>query len=614
MTDKKERDDLKSKLPTISSKLMRGLLIGTISTFLLMTAFSILVQYRMAKNEAGRLLKLTIQDVRADIRRASDERLLELAHRVATVVESDSDINLSHLLAHYGVNEINIVDAGGIVVRSSNDALVGFDIRSDRQSSAFVPLLEGAEEVVQPLAPIYYDASILCKYAGVALPDGGFVQVGYNFEQFRDDLALEMKDITSNRHVMETGLVFIIDRDGNVVSMRGDLTDEQVRQLLAREEVHGAPYTLQVVELFGKWEYWMYDTMEVYYIVAALPVMEVLSSVRLSAVTTAVMGILLFTILYIGIRLLVDRVVVRQVNEVADTLSAITEGNLDAKVSVRSTREFDLISDGINATVDALKEHIASEAARIDAELGYARLIQRSALPALTAPFTSSPAFSLYACMSTAKEVGGDFYDFYMLDDHRLAFLVADVSGKGIPAAMFMMTGKATLHDCVELAPDIGEGFAAANNRLCTRNDAQMFITAWMGILDLKTGEVTFTDAGHNPPVLIRDGNAAYLEMEADMILAVMEDEAYRSQTLQLRPGDVLYLYTDGVTEAVSAASELYGEARLLSTLNSFPSGQAPDCEAICRHVTDALDAFAKDAPQADDITMLCLRYKTNEE
>ena len=589
---------------------MRGLLIGTITTFLLMTVFSIYIQYHTAKNEAGRLLKLTIQDVCADIRKASDEKLLGLAYRVVSVIESDSESELQSLCALCGVNEINIVDANGVIVRSSNEDLIGFDIRSGQQSSAFAVLLEGAKELVQPLGPISYNSSVLRKYAGVALPDGGFVQVGYNYEEFKDDLALAMQDITSNRHIMETGLVFIIDPDENIISLRGDLTGEQIRQILAQKNIHGTPNTLQIVNMFGQWHYWMYDSMGVYHIIAALPQQEVLSSVRLSATMIAIMGILLFAMLYAGIRLLVERVVVRQVNEVADTLSDITEGNLDAEVSVRSTREFDIISDGINATVSALKEHIAWEAARIDAELGYARLIQQSALPALTEPFTSSPAFELYACMSTAKEVGGDFYDFYMLDDHTLAFLVADVSGKGIPAAMFMMTGKATLRNCVEHASGIGEGFVKANEKLCARNEAQMFITAWMGLLDLETGEVTFANAGHNPPILIRDGKATYLKMETNIILAIMDDVEYQSQRLKLRPSDVLYLYTDGVTEAVNSAQELYGEDRLLQTLSSFSSGKEPDCEALCRHVADSIDLFAKGEPQADDITMLCLRYR----
>jgi serine phosphatase RsbU (regulator of sigma subunit) len=405
-------------------------------------------------------------------------------------------------------------------------------------------------------------------------------------------------------------MVFILDTDGNIISLRGDLTGEQLRQLLARGDIHGAPDTLQIVDMFGQWHYWMYDSMEAYHIVAALPQQEVLSAVRMSAVMIAIMGVLLFAMLYAGIRLLVERVVVRQVNEVADTLSVITAGNLDAEVSVRSTREFDIISDGINATVSALKEHIAREAARIDAELGYASLIQQSALPALTEPFTSSPAFELYACMSTAKEVGGDFYDFYMLDDHTLAFLVADVSGKGIPAAMFMMTGKAILRNCVEHASGIGEGFVKANKKLCARNDAFMFITAWMGLLDLETGEVTFANAGHTPPILIRDGKAAYLKMESNIILAIMGNVKYQSQRLKLRPSDVLYLYTDGVTEAVSAARELYGEDRLLQTVDSFSSGKVPGCEALCRHVADSIDLFEKGEPQADDITMLCLRFR----
>ena len=230
----------------------------------------------------------------------------------------------------------------------------------------------------------------------------------------------------------------------------------------------------------------------------------------------------------------------------------------------------------------------------------------------LTAAFTDDPAFRLYAFMDTAREVGGDFYDYYKPGKRTVAFLIADVSGKGIPAAMFMMTGKTVLRDCVERMDDIGSALANANKRLCEGNKAGMFITAWIGLLDLETGMVRFGNAGHNPPVLIRNGQPSFLEMDSDLILAVMDDAEYKSQTLTLEPNDLLFLYTDGVTEAASEAKELFGEKRLLEAL----SGVVPEgdniCELVCQRVKASVDAFAAGAPQADDITMLCLYYRQN--
>lgn len=353
----------------------------------------------------------------------------------------------------------------------------------------------------------------------------------------------------------------------------------------------------------------MYTCYENYYIVAMLPVEEALASVRRSALMTVVISGLIFFVLYVSIRLLVRILIERQVKDVAQSLKRITEGNLEEQVAEQCTQEFSSISDGINSTVAALKAHIAKEAARIDEELQYARDIQRSSLPALTRPFLTNPAFRLFVSRKTAKEVGGDFYDFYMPQENRLSFVIADVSGKGIPAAMFMMTGKTTLRDCSEYANSMGEAFSAANDRICTANETGMFITAWMGMLDLHTGLVQFANAGHNPPVLIRNGTARFLEMKVDLILGIMEDSEYETQTLQLQEGDILLLYTDGVTEAVSSSRELFGEKRLLALLSEAVSGTDDVCRTLCRRVSEAVEAFADGAPQADDITMLCLCY-----
>ena len=211
--------------------------------------------------------------------------------------------------------------------------------------------------------------------------------------------------------------------------------------------------------------------------------------------------------------------------------------------------------------------------------------------------------------MNTAKEVGGDFYDFYMLDENKLAFLIADVSGKGIPAAMFMMTGKTVIRDHAERGDTPIEVFRNSNNKLCEGNDADMFITCWMGFLDTDTGLVRFVNAGHNPPVVIRGGSASFIQQRANMTLTAMENMKYREQQLQLQPGDFLFLYTDGVTEATDANEKMFGEERLLAALSQDFGAGDDGCRKICADVKKQLDLFVQDAPQFDDITMLCLYY-----
>ena len=166
------------------------------------------------------------------------------------------------------------------------------------------------------------------------------------------------------------------------------------------------------------------------------------------------------------------------------------------------------------------------------------------------------------------------------------------------------------LRDSVERMDEIGSAMAYANKRLCEGNEADMFVTAWLGLLNLDTGLVRFANAGHNPPVLIRDGQPRFLEMDSDLILAVMDDAEYKSQTLKLEPHDLLLLYTDGVTEATNEAKELYGERRMLEALGGIVPEEDNICELVCRRVKDSVDAFAAGAPQADDITMLCLHYR----
>ena len=284
---------------------------------------------------------------------------------------------------------------------------------------------------------------------------------------------------------------------------------------------------------------------------------------------------------------------------------------------------FYVIIMNINATNEAIEAkdlaaEMAAAEAKIEADLSIAKTIQTSALPCIFPPFPERKDFELFASMNAAKEVGGDFYDFYMLDQDTLGFLIADVSGKGIPAAMFMMTGKTIIKGLAENRQSPAEVFTVANEKLCEGNDAELFITAWIGFLDLKTGMVHVANAGHNPPVLIRDGNAEYVVLKPGLILAGMDGTAYKDQTLQLQKNDILYLYTDGVTEAMDADENLYGEDRLIELLSfgknyPAPSGENGIAGAICEMVKTDIDSFVKGAEQSDDITMLCVRFLGKE-
>ena len=253
------------------------------------------------------------------------------------------------------------------------------------------------------------------------------------------------------------------------------------------------------------------------------------------------------------------------------------------------------------------QNELKKERDRLQSELEVATVIQHSLLPELTAAYPGRAEVAVRGSMQPAKEVGGDFYDVFFLDKDRLAFVIGDVSGKGIPAALFMANSKITLQNCIRDIPALGEAVATANNALCARNEADMFITLWVGVLDLQSGEITYVNAGHNPPVTVLSGEVSYLTKKSGLVLAGMDGVPYKEHTLTLQKGDTVFLYTDGVTEAENAANELYGEDRLLTCFEQIKNS-AP--EEVIETIKQSVEIFVNGADQFDDMTMLCFKWK----
>ncbi len=258
----------------------------------------------------------------------------------------------------------------------------------------------------------------------------------------------------------------------------------------------------------------------------------------------------------------------------------------------------------INTYIENLTA-VTAEKERMGAELQVAAHIQSSMLPCIFPPFPEHKEFDIYAVMDPAKEVGGDFFDIFMTDDDHLVVVVADVSGKGIPAALFMVITKTLIKNKMQEGLSPAEAFTSVNAQLCENNDAGMFVTAWMGILEISTGKFAYVNAGHNPPMLRKArGEFETVKSRAGLVLAGMEEIQYRQNELQLGAGDMLYLYTDGVTEATDAHNSLYGEERLKNVLNQNKDA-AP--ALLLDRVKEDIGSFVQDAPQFDDITMLAL-------
>lgn len=343
-----------------------------------------------------------------------------------------------------------------------------------------------------------------------------------------------------------------------------------------------------------------------YQIMAALPQTEVYEWRPVMVAVLSGLFMALFAIVYAQASILLKNVVVKNIDETNETLERITGGDLEQKVGARGTVEFAHLSAGINATVGSLKDAIAAEASRNDRDLATSKAIQESALPRVFPPFPEIDSFDIYASMNAAREVGGDFYDFFLLDDGRLGFLIADVSGKGIPASLFMMAAKTEIANNIQAGMDLGIAMQTANWHLCQGNEADMFVTVWAAILDYENGVLTYVNAGHNPPLLRHDGVWEWLPKKRGLIMGTFDIARYTAQTLTLVPGDQLFLYTDGVNEAFSASEEQFGDKRLEQFLQSHADLHP---RSLVKEMREELRAWAVGAEQSDDITMLSLEY-----
>ena len=256
--------------------------------------------------------------------------------------------------------------------------------------------------------------------------------------------------------------------------------------------------------------------------------------------------------------------------------------------------------------IDQIKR-VTAEKERIGAELDMASRIQSSQLPRLFPPFPDRKEFSLYASMDPAKEVGGDFYDFFMIDDDNMGLVMADVSGKGVPAALLMMVSRVLIKSGLQNGKSPAETLESVNNQICESNDAGFFVTVWCAVLEISTGKGIAANAGHEHPVLRRAGGLYELQIyKHSMPVGTMEDIPYRQHAFQLHPGDSIFVYTDGVPEATNGEKELYGAERMLAALNKDPDALP---EKIVLNMTQDINSFVDGAEQFDDITMLSFRY-----
>lgn len=521
---------------------------------------------------------------------------------------------INKMMGIFGATYWYHTDDQGNVMHTNDSLRVNTNVSSDPDMDRFTELLFGEDrefESNQPILPEEFQSGMWKKFVIAPYNADGYVILKYEPKEYYRALDVVVRSMCNFEVVGTNGKNFIVRQDGSIISPSADIRRNwdysspniDIQKMLAVS----AEKSLFSFSLNSTNYYAMYTQADGYYAISMIPRNEVTHSINILMIVVAAMVLLLLTVIFLQINSLIKRMIGNNIETVNQGLAEITSGNLDTEINVRDNVEFNQLSDGINATVSSLKGYIARESERFEQELELARSIQTSAMPNVFPPFPERHDIDIFASMKPAKQVGGDFYDFFFTDNAQLVFLTADVSDKGIPAAMFMMKAKTIIKSLTQSRLSIENVIASANNILCEDNSADMFVTVWIGMLNTETGELSYINAGHCKPLLRRaDGQFEYLPGKVDFVVAGEEDVPYHGNHLTLKKGDALFLYTDGVTEAVNKDDELFGEERLKNSLNKQRFESAG---SICTAVSTDLSVYSQNAPQTDDITMLAVVY-----
>lgn len=421
----------------------------------------------------------------------------------------------------------------------------------------------------------------------------------------------------------EDAYAFLFDRKGDLITPPSDgkkqytYHPEDISSLTAYEIVSGKTG----VSLSDSGVYYAYTPIEItgWKFCVRIPQSVILAPVRdvNERVIFTILSFLVAFVIVVALAVIASRKFSHRLTEpiiaLEDDVHKISGGNLDYRAEIRTNDEIGDLAKSFNDMAASLKDYVKNLAAvtaekeRIGAELNIATQIQADMLPRIFPPFPERKEFDIYATMNPAKEVGGDFYDFFLVDDDHLAMVMADVSGKGVPAALFMVIAKTLIKNRAQMGGTPSEILADVNNQLCEGNEAELFVTVWLGILEISTGHVSASNAGHEYPAIYRPGEGYTLfRTKQSPAVATMEGIRFKPSEFTLNPGDDLYLYTDGVAEATNSHDELYGTDRMIDALNHT---DGMTVEEILRTMKKSVDDFTGDAPQFDDITMLSLKY-----
>ncbi len=606
----------------IKSIIYKWLIVILLLSFAAAAGLGIFFQNMFSRRQAFTLLEEYIDDFRGDWDPNADLKIY-VEEFLDDVVLSDPDTyrqneKLQKLIDTNGeiVSELTVIDTDGVVVASSNPDIMGRNFFEDGSTSDFRCLFEGEDYYAMGYDPNPFagDDAPELVYAGRPFFDGsGIILMGFNEDIRWVHITTDLYDKVYNSRIGATGYLLVCypDKTINGASYTSGIEEEvpfEKPELLPEKD---GEIKKTVTELYGKKSYVSALKQPEYYLVAVYPADEADDLKERNNAIFVGLILLVFTSLFIVLIAFINNHIISQVKKIHGSLNRITEGDLDEKADAGGSVEFYDLSDDINGTVDKLKDMIAQAKDQMAEELLNAKRIQESAVPK---EFPQNKAFGIFASMDTAERVGGDFYDFFMRGDDTLIFVIADVSGKGMPAALYMMQAKTLIRTYASQGHPVEEVAALTNKKLCEDANRDMFVTAWIGFLDLKTGTVSYVHAGHTFPALVTSDSVGLVKQKVNMVLGGLKKAKYFRQEITLKPGDSIYLYTDGVSEARNVSGEMYGEERLLKLIEKEAKEiAAPDdngyCKAAGRMIYDDVVRFADGEKQYDDITMVWVRF-----
>jgi len=444
------------------------------------------------------------------------------------------------------------------------------------------------------------------------------------------DISLEwLQNVVASIKVLQTGYGILISKNGTLVTHplkevimnetlfglaeeRGDAKLREIGRKMLRGESGFVPFQSRGAEE----RYWVYYTpirSSGWALAVLFPRNELLADINRLTWIVAILGIIGLSLLSIGLTI-VARSITKPLTTMAGATQEIARGNLDVDLPLpRSGDEAGVLLSAFRSMKESLRDYIqrltetTASKERIESELKIAHDIQMSILPKIFPPFPDREEFDIYAMIHPAREVGGDFYDFFLIDHDHLCFVIGDVSGKGVPASLFMAVTKTLIKATSSKGVAPGEILTRVNRELSQGNEASMFATIFCGILDTSTGETLYANGGHNYPLILREGKEAiWLKGDNGLVVGGMENATYQTGQTILHPGESIFLYTDGVTEAMNEKEEFFSDNRLRTKISLF-EGHPP--KEVISGMAEEIARFSQNMPQADDMAMMMIRF-----